>query len=61
MGNRIIAVITPVSHLKGIRELIDSKGTSFYLETSNKTQVRELLLKENINTIICNPNHLHLN
>lgn len=56
MNNRIIAVITPVSHLKGIRELIDSKGTSFYLETSNKTQVRELLLRENINTIICNPN-----
>ena len=56
MGNRIIAVITPVSHLKGIRELIDSKGTPFYLETSNKTQVRELLLRENIDTIICNPN-----
>ena len=56
MGNLKIAVITPVSHLRGIRELIDSKGISFYLETSNKDQVRELLLRENINTIVCNPN-----
>ena len=27
-----IAIITPVSHLKGINELLDSKGKTFYLE-----------------------------
>ena len=56
MGNHRIAVITPISHLKGVKELINSKGIVFYLETSNKDQVRSLLMEENINTIICNPN-----
>ena len=51
-----IAVITPVSHLKGIIDLLNSKGEVFLLEEGNKNQVRKLLLKENIDTIVCNPN-----
>ena len=51
-----IAVITPVSHLDGIVELLLSKGNIFLYEESTKDQVRELLLTHNIDTIICNPN-----
>ena len=51
-----IAVITPVSHLTGIIDLLNTKGKVFLLEEGNKNQVRKLLLKENIDTIICNPN-----
>ena len=51
-----IAVITPVSHLKGICELIETKGDTFYLEKSAKEYVREMLLKYDLDTIICNPN-----
>jgi D-3-phosphoglycerate dehydrogenase len=55
MGRKI-AVITPVSHLKEIPKLIEKKGTAFYLEKSKKEYVREMLLKFNLDTIICNPN-----
>ena len=55
MGRKI-AVITPVSHLKEIPKLIETKGTAFYLEKSSKEYVREMLLKFNLDTIICNPN-----
>ncbi len=51
-----IAVITPVSHLNGIRELVESKGEVYYLENAEKNDVRKLLLEENIDTIFCNPN-----
>jgi len=51
-----IAVITPVSHLEGIVDLILTKGTVFLHETSSKEQVRELLLTHDIDTILCNPN-----
>lgn len=52
-----IAVITPISHLNGIKELLNSKGKIFYLEDNpNKSVVRELLIKKNIDVIICNPN-----
>lgn len=51
-----IAVVTPVSHLDGILDLLNSKGNIFLLEEGNKTEVRNLLLNKNINTIICNPN-----
>ncbi len=51
-----IAVITPISHLKGIFELISTKGKIFLHEESTKDQVRELLLTHDINTILCNPN-----
>lgn len=53
---RRIAVITPVSHLEGIRELLESKGLVYYLETGSKEEVRNLLLDFNIDTLICNPN-----
>ena len=36
-----IAVITPVSHLKGIVELLLTKGKVFLYEESTKKQVRQ--------------------
>ena len=51
-----IAVITPIKHLLGVQKLIESKGHIFYLEKGNKQEVRDLLLKNNINVILCNPN-----
>lgn len=51
-----IAVITPINHLKGILDLVKTKGKVFLLEEGNKSQIRELLLSQNIDTILCNPN-----
>jgi D-3-phosphoglycerate dehydrogenase len=51
-----IAVITPISHLKGVVKLLSTKGEIFLHEESTKNQVRELLLTHNIDTILCNPN-----
>ena len=42
-----IAVITPVKHLAGVPELIESKGNTFYLEKSTKQEVKELPRKKN--------------
>ena len=55
MGRKI-AVITPVSHLDGVVELLKSKGNVFLYETANKLKVKQALLKHQINTIVCNPN-----
>ena len=51
-----IAVITPVSHLEGIVELLLTKGKIFLHEESTKSEVRNLLLTHDIDTILCNPN-----
>ena len=51
-----IAIITPVKHLKGVVELLNNKGDIFFLEEGSRDEVRNLLLKENINSILCNPN-----
>lgn len=51
-----IAVITPVKHLPGVCELLESKGNVFYLERGNKQEVRQLLLEKSIDVIFCNPN-----
>ena len=51
-----IAVITPVKHLKGVKDLLSTKGEIFYLEEGTKSEVRDLLLKESIDTVLCNPN-----
>ena len=54
---RKIAVITPVSHLVGVKELLNTKGEVYYLENNPpKKMVRELLNMEYIDTIVCNPN-----
>ena len=53
---RKIAVITPVSHLNGIVDFIQSKGEVFLHEEASKNQVRDLVLTHNIDTLICNPN-----
>ena len=52
----IIGVITPIRHLDGVVELLQSKGDIFFLEEGNKQEVRKLLLEKNIDTILCNPN-----
>lgn len=51
-----IAVITPVTHLPGILHLLSSKGELFLLEQGSKNQVRNLLVDNKIDTIVCNPN-----
>jgi len=51
-----IAVITPISHLKGLTELLKTKGEVFLYEEARKEEVRELLLQYNIDTLLCNPN-----
>lgn len=51
-----IAVITPIRHLDGVYELLQTKGEVFMLEQGDINEVRELLIKEKIDTIICNPN-----
>jgi len=51
-----IAVITPVKHLKGIPDLLETKGEIFYLEEGDFEEVRDLLLSNDIDTIVCNPN-----
>lgn len=51
-----IAVLTPISHLDGVYELLQTKGEVFMLEEGDINEVRELLIKENIDTILCNPN-----
>ena len=54
---RKIAIITPISHLEGIKDLLLKKSTSLFMyEDANKEQVRELLLNNKIDTILCNPN-----
>ena len=54
--DKIIALITPISHLKGVDKLLKSKGLVYYLESGTKYEVRNLLLKTKANTILCNPN-----
>ena len=52
-----IAVITPISHLNGVRELVETKGEVFYLENNpDKSAVKSLLIRKNIDTLLCNPN-----
>ena len=53
---KCIAVITPIKHLNGVYELLQTKGEVFMLEEGDINEVKELLVKENIDTIFCNPN-----
>lgn len=53
---RNIAVITPIKHLDGVYEFIQTKGNVHLLENGTRHQVRELLLNNPIDTIFCNPN-----
>jgi len=39
MGKRI-AVVTPINHLVGVYELLQTKGDVFMLEEGNKSEVR---------------------
>ena len=55
-NNRRIAVITPVRHLKGIEELLTTKGQVVYYERASKDEVRKALLNYMIDIIVCNPN-----
>ena len=51
-----IAVITPVKHLEGVVDLLQSKGDVVFYETASKEEVRGLLLQTTIDTLVCNPN-----
>lgn len=51
-----IAVITPISHIPEAINKLKQKGNVFLLEHNNKDQVRNLLLSEPIDVILCNPN-----
>jgi len=51
-----IAVVTPITHLDGVLELLESKGKVYLLENGTRSQVRELLLNNSIDVIFCNPN-----
>jgi len=51
-----ILCITPVKHLEGVAELLMTKGSTFFYEGGDKSEIRELLLMYNIDVIICNPN-----
>jgi D-3-phosphoglycerate dehydrogenase len=53
---RKIAVITPVRHLKGVVDLLQSKGDVVFYETASKEEVRGLLLQTTVDTLVCNPN-----
>ena len=51
-----IAVITPIEHLEGVKNLLESKGEIFYLQHGSKQEVKKLLIEEKITAILCNPN-----
>ena len=51
-----IAIITPISHLEGIVDLLKEKGDIYLLEEGKKLEVRNLLLSKSIDVILCNPN-----
>ena len=52
----MIAVITPISHLNGVKQLIESKDDVVYHEEATKAEVRTLLVEHDIYAILCNPN-----
>ena len=51
-----IAVITTISHLKAILELLITKVRVLLYEESTKEEVREMLLTTKADIILCNPN-----
>ncbi len=55
MDKKII-VITPISHLEGVVDLIKLKGKVYLEENIRKEKLREILINKDINTIVCNPN-----
>ena len=50
-----IGVMTPVDHIEGIPELIDSLGDRHDLP-DDKLNARNIILEKNLNVLICNPN-----
>lgn len=51
-----IAVITPIQHLSGVKELLVNKGEVYFLENGSKNQVRDLIIDKKITSLLCNPN-----
>tara|TARA_R110002012_G_scaffold321601_1_gene550073 strand:- start:2122 stop:3039 length:918 start_codon:yes stop_codon:yes gene_type:complete len=51
-----ILCITPVKHLNGITELLSSKGQTFFYEGHNKAEIKQILLHNKIDVLVCNPN-----
>jgi len=56
MIDRKIIVITPIKHIVGAVELLQSKGDVIFYEEASKMDVRSILLSSGVNTILCNPN-----
>lgn len=50
-----IGVMTPVDHIEGIPELIDSLGDRYDVP-EEKIDARNYILEKNLNVLICNPN-----
>ena len=53
---RKILVCTPIDHLPGVHELVQTKGQVVYQPYGGKTFYRKVLLEEKCDTIVCNPN-----
>ena len=51
-----IACITPIDHIVGVRESLDSLGDIFYLPHPTAITTRELLLKNGCSVVFTNPN-----
>ena len=56
MKNNIIC-ITPIDHIKGLKDLIKTKGNLIYKPHISKTILKKVLFEnKKINSIFCNPN-----
>ena len=54
---RKIGIITPVKHIEGLYELIESKGlVVFHTPDLKLERAPDLFRNSKVNTIICNPN-----
>lgn len=56
MNSKQIVVTTPISHIDGLVELLETKGTVHLKEFINKKDLKNFLLSSKSNCILCNPN-----
>ncbi len=55
----IIACISPVSNISGLKENLESLGPVFYTESTDKNDVRSMIEDNRCNVIFVNPNKLN--
>ncbi len=53
---RRIGILTPVSHLPGVFQLLNTKGEVFQMKNQKVDTIKETLQACQIDTIVCNPN-----